>query len=241
MTDFIGPIEKGANDGQATYATDLVRALKTGVSLARSRAGTNSSRVKVKGKRKRGDIETPRKPIFKSPANEPEKQQPIKTWGLFEPLHGLFGPLVDIIGSLISANMVIGFLIFLLLITWLRVPSRSSRGGIGFLQMSTPERMAAYEEIWRREESSLWDWLEQRIGMESAAYPTAAPDSDHEALKRARRQREQSLKHRASKDKMAEENMSEREIDNAIRATEARLEVLKKTIKKRRDQARNEL
>ena len=179
-------------------------------------------------------METPTKSISRNPPNEPKIQQPVKTWGLLQPLHGTLGPLFDIFSSIISANIIIGILIFLLLVTWLRIPSRSSKGAVGFPQISTPERIAAYEEIWRREEHSLWDWLEERIRMEGIAYPTSSLDSDQEALKKARRQREQSLKLRAIKEKLAEKNMSEREIDDAILVAEEKLEVLRKALRKKR-------
>lgn len=101
--------------------------------------------------------------------------------------------------------------------------------------MSTPERIAAYEEIWRREESSVWDWLEERIRMEGIAYPSSVPSSDQEAVKWARRQREHSLKHRAVKKELPEEKMGQQEIDDAIRVTEERLEVLKNALLRKRN------
>lgn len=72
--------------------------------------------------------------------------------------------------------------------------------------------------------------------MDGIAYPTVIPDSDQDALKRARRQREESLKRRAIKGKLAEETMSEREIEDAIRVMERRLKVLKKKpVRKKKD------
>lgn len=70
--------------------------------------------------------------------------------------------------------------------------------------------------------------------MEGIAYPTSSLDSDQETLKKARRQREQSLKLRAINEKLAEKNMSEREIDDAILVAEEKLEVLRKALRKKR-------
>lgn len=106
--------------------------------------------------------------------------------------------------------------------------------------MSSPERIAAYEEIWRREESSLWDWLEERIGMESMAYPKSSEGSDHEAVNRARKQREQSLKHRDMDAKIADEAMNEREFAYAIKVTEERLEMLKHAVQKKSKKKKEE-
>lgn len=228
-----GPIEKGANDGQTTYATDLVRALKAGV-LSRSRSGTLNSKPRAKGKRKRTGVDSPKKPEVENLIQEGSRQQHNGASSLLEPLRGIFGPVVDIFSPLISANMVIGFLLLLLTFTWLRGSPTSSTAGLGFPGMSSPERIAAYEEIWRREESSLWDWLEERIGMESIAYPTSSKESDHEAVNRARKQREQSLKHRDMDAKIADESMNEREFAHAIKVTEERLEELKRAVQKKK-------
>ena len=164
---------------------------------------------------------------------EPSRQQQDDTWGLLEPLRGIFGPVVDIFRPIISANMVIGFLSILLLFTWLRGSPTSPNAQLGFPGMSSPERIAAYEEIWRREESSLWDWLEERIGMESTVFPPATKGSDHDAVNRARKQREQSLKHRDMDAKIGDEGMNEREFDHAIKVTEERLEMLKQAVQKK--------
>lgn len=232
LISVLGPIEKGANDGQTSYATDLVKALKAGV-LSRSRADTLNSKLKAKGKRKRAGVESPKKAEVENIVQEATRQQHDDAWGLLEPLRGIFGPVVDIFRPLISANMVIGFLSFLLLFTWLRGSPTSSKARLGF-PGSSPERIAAYEEIWRREESSLWDWLEERISMESIAYPTRSEGNDHEAVNRARKQREQSLKHRDMDEKIADESMNEREFAHAIKVTEERLEVLKGAVEKKR-------
>ncbi|KAA6411590.1 MAG: hypothetical protein FRX48_04870 [Lasallia pustulata] len=160
------PIEKGAKDGQLAYATDLIKALKLGIS-SRPRAGTSASKSKLRTKRGKNSLSTS-KPSTASSSASPQKKE--DSWGLLEPLHGPLGPVVDILHPLVSANTVIAFLLFLLLISWFRgsrarAPTGSADAGVGFAGSSTPERVAAYEEIWRREESELWDWMEERVGM----------------------------------------------------------------------------
>lgn len=236
---FAGPIEKGANDGQAAYATDLVKALKAGVKT-RSRAGTTSSKIKIRGRRRKNDVEPPRRTAPEERAVEPSAVKRQAGWGLFEPVHEVLGPAVDIVKPLISANMVIGFLILLQLFTWLRGHSGADSPRVGFPQMVPPERIAAYEEIWRREESNVWDWLEERIGMEGLIYTapgsaSAADDeSDRAAVRKARTRRERSWRDRDLQTKQQEERMSETEFANAIRATGERLEALKAAVQKKR-------
>lgn len=233
------PIEKGANDGQATYATDLVRALKAGIK-ARSRAGTTSSRLKAKGKRRKHEVEPSSRTVPEDRAVEPSAIKPNDRWGFLEPVRGMVEPVVDIVKPLIGANMVIGFLVLIQLFTWLRGgPSRHSPR-VGFPQMLPSERIATYEEIWRREESNVWDWLEERIGMEALVYPGSASaddddESDGAAVRKARRQRERSWRDREMQDKRREEGiMSEREYAEAIRATEKRLMGLKAAMQKKK-------
>lgn len=115
-----------------------------------------------------------------------------------------------------------------MLISYLRGPKAASTS-LGYPGIASSLRMAAYEEIWRREESDLWDWLEQRVGMQSVFYPI--PDSDAEALARLKKQRQQSLKGKGVRDKVERLRMSEREVDHAIRVTEEKLGVLKRAVK----------
>ena len=151
------------------------------------------------------------------------------SWGIFEPLHGILGPVIDIFSPMISSEMVIGFLIIVILINWFRAP-RSSISGNSLAYVPTPQKIAAYEEIWRREESDLWDWLEERVGMQGVAYP----ESDREAVIQARRQREQSLRSKGLRSKLEDLKMSEREVDHAIKVTEQKLAVLKRAIQERK-------
>ncbi|KAL8655300.1 MAG: hypothetical protein Q9210_000968 [Variospora velana] len=235
-----GPIEKGANDGQQTYANDLVKALKAGVG-SRARAGTGGSKLK-KGKRRKGDAEAEREPLAaeKASSGSSSTRKQDDGWGLLEPLHGTLGPLVDPISALVSPNMIIGFLVFLLLISWFRGPKARHAGNqVGFATMNGPQRMAAYEEIWRTEESELWKWLEDRMGMVDASYPPAS--SGYKSPAQIRAQRNRHLHSQGFKAKIAEEAMSEREVEHAIRVTEKKLEALKAAVQKKGKRAEEHL
>lgn len=206
-----------------------MKALRAGI-VSRARADTINSKIKVKGKRKRAGIELPKK-LQALEIIEPPKLQQIENWGVLEPLRGILGSVTGIFSSLVSKNMVIGFLSLLVILTWLWSSRPASRGRVALQGMPTPERLAVYEEIWRREENSLWDWLEERIGMEGVAYPTSGA-IDQEALQKARKQREQSLKNRHFEAHMVDATIDEREIAQAIRAMEQRLDELKLAVKR---------
>ncbi len=209
-----------------------MKALRAGLT-SRPRAATVGSKTKTKGKRPKGTSSAAKTTAADETAADRAKAQD-DSWGLLEPLHGILGPLVDIFKPFISANMVIVFLLFIMIVSWLRGAKAPAKGQLGFPALSGPERIAAYEAIWRREESGLWDWLEERIGMQGLAYPASPGPQDQAAFKKARKQREKSLKGGGMQAKLAEESMSEREMDHAIEVTEQRLDDLRAAVQKRR-------
>jgi hypothetical protein len=111
--------------------------------------------------------------------------------------------------------MVYGLLVGLLVAAWFSFGY--TRGGSGsnkdisFYAFTTPERIAAYEEMWRREESELWSWLEERVGMDRVNLHTGVNTDQAKSID----------------EKLREEKVSEREIDTAIRVTEEKLNALK--------------
>ena len=135
--------------------------------------------------------------------------------------------MVDPIMTLINSHVIIGFLLITLLVTWYRRPTLPATS-LRYTGMPTPERMAAYEEIWRAEESELWSWLEERIGMDGLAYPG-------NVRKEERGRRERNVGMKGVKARLAEEKMKEREVDEAIRVTEERLAVLKGVVGRKKE------
>jgi len=97
-----------------------------------------------------------------------------------------------------------------------RLPSSGS-GGVSF--GGSGERAAAYEELWRREESELWDWLEDRVGLDGLH----APKIDD---------RQKVLSAREMGRRLESEDMRGREVDDAIRITEERLGALKAAVER---------
>lgn len=270
ILDQTGAIERGATDGQGTYCNDLVKALKAGVA-ARPRAASKAKSSKAGaagGKRRKAE----RSSGAKDPANSGQagaaataataSKNQASSWGPLEPLHSILGPIGDILSPFISSNAIIGVLVLIILLNYIRSPSSKSvsrsastfggRGGGAYPHHLshgagaplTPERMAAYEAVWAREEADLWDWLEQRVHLHS--FPAAASaaggekEDDHEALLRARKAREKTLRgdtsgaaglvRKGGKLEEGEVRIGAREIEEAIRVTEERLNVLKSVV-----------
>jgi len=219
----LGPVEKGAEGGQLTYVRDLVASLRAAVT-ARPRSGvTNGAAAKGKKKGRKGKAA----PTSPSDVEDVVKTAPKRDWGLFEPLHSILGPFVDIIGPLITGNVMYGLLVGLLVATWFGFGFTNTRSSQSFGRevgyFNTPDRLAAYEEIWRREESELWEWLEERVGLDRLQGGPSHP-------------RKKVLEPRTVEEKIREEKMDDREIREAIRVTEEKLQVLKSVMEKRDEQ-----
>lgn len=214
LTLQIGPIEKGANDGQTKHGKDLIAAIRAGLT-SRPRAATGLSKGKKKG-RKSGISKN-----ADGAAKTASSSTPAPTdWGLLEPLHGILGPVVDMARPVLTGNVLYGLLVGLLVASWFRFGGTGGRGGRDLGLFTTPERIAAYEEIWRREESELWDWLEDRVGLRDVVGGglTGKRDNGHSVG--------------------AEERMEGRMVDDALKITEQKLAVLKKAIEERKKRAK---
>lgn len=151
-------------------------------------------------------------------------KRPVQTnWGVLEPVRGILEPIGDIIQPLLTGNVMYGLLVGLLVATWFGFgfsPSRNASYGHELGGVYRPDRIAAYEEMWRREDSELWDWLEERVGMDRLHNDNAG------------------VRKRAMEPKTVEENMratrmGEREVKEAIRVTEDKLRVLKGVMEKK--------
>ncbi|KAL2803359.1 hypothetical protein BJX63DRAFT_75202 [Aspergillus granulosus] len=224
-----GPIEKGAIDGQTSFGNDLIAALKTVVVPRARAAGKNGA--KGKARRKKGDTAGEEAVAAVAKTVTDTNAKTAESWGIFEPLHGLLGPFVGIFKPLWNGNiavLVIGILLFML---FFRGPSQHP-GLSPDLSFSMPQRMAAYEEMWRKEETELWNWLEDRVGMDGFPVPRVNRLSESRLPRSGRRlQAERELK-----DSLAEDTLSDREMDHAIRTTRERLDTLERILSKRRSQ-----
>ncbi|RBR21608.1 uncharacterized protein FIESC28_04876 [Fusarium coffeatum] len=217
-----GPIEKGATDGQTTYGKDLFAAIKAAVSSKPQGATAQGPGAKG-GKKKGKKAKLSQSNTGVVEVNSAPKRPVQKDWGVLEPVRGILEPIGDIIQPLLTGNVMYGLLVGLLVATWFGfgfTPSRNASYSRELGGIYRPDRIAAYEEMWRREDSELWDWLEERVGMDRL-------HSDNAGVRR-----------RAMEPKTVQENlrttrMGEREVEEAIRVTEEKLRVLKGVIEKK--------
>ncbi|KAI1635154.1 hypothetical protein F4809DRAFT_465762 [Biscogniauxia mediterranea] len=217
-----GPIEKGVKDGQTQYCKDLFASLKASVSSRPRSATLNGGATKGKKKKGRGKMHMASKESLGSPAAAAASKA--QDWGPLEPLHGILGPVVDIMKPILTGNVVYGLLVGLLVATWFNFGSHRQPRGVGYGRdlgfVGYPDRAVAYEEIWRREETELWDWLEERVGMQrmnEGAMPI----------------RKRAVEPRTMEDKLREERMNEREVEEAIKVTEEKLQVLRSVMNRK--------
>ncbi|GKT45708.1 membrane-anchored lipid-binding protein YSP2 [Colletotrichum spaethianum] len=215
-----GPIEKGANDGQTQYCKDLFASLKLAVS-SKARTSGNGAGPGTKGKKKS------KKSKAAGSSTDAEDEQvrprniPKKDWGPLEPVRGILEPILDIAKPLMTGNMMYGLLVGLLVATWFGfgLPGRYPTGDMRMY--GYPDRLAAYDEMWRREESELWEWLEERVGLErlhEGSLPT----------------RKRAIEPSTVEERVREDRMDEREIEEAIKVTEEKLKVLKGVMDKKK-------
>jgi len=110
-----------------------------------------------------------------------------------------------------------GLLVGLLVASWFGFgfSGKGGRNGLDSHYFGTPERVAAYEEIWRRQESELWEWLEDRVNMDRLRDVGKMP-----------------FEAKAIESRLRDEKMDERAVDAAIKVTEEKLRVLKASVEK---------
>lgn len=219
-----GPIEKGVNDGQAQYCKELFASVKAAVTTrARSGTLTNGGKGKKKGKKSRASLNA-------NEASDVASKQAVASkvsWGPLEPVRSALEPVLDILKPVLTGNVMYGLLVGLLVASWFGFgfspskPAGGFGGGAGgrgeIMDLYGPFRLAAYEEMWRREESELWEWLEERTGL-------GQMDSDKHGI------RKRAVEPRTLQERMRESKMDTREVQEAIRVTEEKLKVLRQVV-----------
>ncbi|KAJ3962235.1 hypothetical protein N0V92_001060 [Colletotrichum tropicale] len=217
-----GPIEKGANEGQTAYCKDLFASLKSAVSSKARAGGAAGGAAKGKKRGKKG------KATGSSTDVEDEqvrpKNVPKKDWGPLEPVRSILEPILDIVKPLITGNMMYGLLVGLLVATWFGFGLPGRQPSSDMRMYGYPDRLAAYDEMWRREESELWEWLEERVGLERLHDPNIST-------------RKRAMEPITVEERVREDRMDEREIEEAIKVTEEKLKVLKGVMDKKKTTA----
>ncbi|KAJ6782291.1 hypothetical protein PWT90_00614 [Aphanocladium album] len=219
-----GPIEKNVNDGQAKFCEELFASAKAATTTrGRSNTLTNGGKGKKKGKKGRASLTANESSNVSAKKIEASKVN----WGPLEPVRGILEPILDILKPILTGNVMYGLLVGLLVASWFGFgfsPSKPA-GGFGagaggrgeLMDMYGPLRLAAYEEMWRREESELWEWLEERTGLGQVG------SDSHGIRKRA-------VEPRTMQERVRESRMDAREVQEAIRVTEEKLKVLRQVI-----------
>lgn len=160
-----GPIEKGASDGQVAYSKSLLTCLRR--EIAPKRAAGGKAGAKGKGKRRiagaggaagggqtEGRTGAGRVAAVAAP--------PAASWGILEPLKPIFGPVADIFGPLLPANF--GVIVLTIVLTWL-VSGMLRPAANGGHVATRGGAQPWWEDVWMGEEEGLWDWLEDRAGV----------------------------------------------------------------------------
>jgi hypothetical protein len=160
-------------------------------------------------------------------------------WGILEPIHPIVEPILGLVRPFITSQVIVAVLFVLLTYSWIFPPSRSASS----LNSSAPytsrvDRLAAYEELWQREESSLWDWLEDRVGLDGLDAVPFSSSFDPIGTAASNKQKVHASSAAAARSalgkKLQSERMSERQMDSAIRTTEEKLLALKEAVRRKR-------
>ncbi|CRG87142.1 putative membrane protein C20F10,07 [Talaromyces islandicus] len=223
-----GPIEKGAIDGQTGFGNDLVKSLKT---VVQSRGAKGA---KTKGRRKKGVAdagETVAVAAAAASAALDANKRDHQGWGVLEPLRGPLQPVVSLLKPLWSAQVAIGIIAFLLFTIYskgLTAPTVIS-SDMTRLKLTPPQRLAAYEEMWRAEENELWKWLEDRVGLDGISFP--ASGQNHNSKLRPQKHSQKAFSQYLAS-KIDDEQISQREMSYAIGVVRDRLEKLEQVVGK---------
>jgi hypothetical protein len=120
-----------------------------------------------------------------------------------------------------------------------RLAAYNVRGGaLGVPGLATSQRIAAYEEMWRGEESELWRWLEERVGLDGAVpgFLSGVSDSNEKGGVHEKKRRKGWLARQKAMEmekNLVHEEMGDRQMLEAIRITKERLKTLEDAVKKR--------
>ncbi|KAF2875341.1 hypothetical protein BDV95DRAFT_564893 [Massariosphaeria phaeospora] len=216
-----GPIEKGASDGQMSYATALSASLRTAVA-----AKVGPAKVPGKGARskKRSKVPVTDDPTAATTTHSLQSANQAKqsNWGLFDPIRSLLGPVADILELIVTTQTVMGLLIALLIYSWFFRSAPPTAGGLSHSHShgSPAARQVAYEEIWRTEESELWKWIEERVALDRVHSAVGVGAGMRQAYE--------------MQDRIVNEDIKKRQMDEAIKVTEEKLVALKMAVGRQR-------
>ncbi|KAK5098910.1 hypothetical protein LTS08_006289 [Lithohypha guttulata] len=219
------PIEKGALDGQQQYGDDLIKTIKA--ALGRSRATTAGSKVLKNGKKKR---KSSKRDKSESAQAESKKDE---NWGPIEFLRPMLNPIVAPVKPFVQTNIVVAVLTMMVLWMWFR--GTSSRSSLALLGKA--ERGLYYDDLWRREENELWGWLEDRASIDGMVLRESLQSNDAQKKdnKQKLQKRQKLLKSKNMQTRLREEKMTVKEMEEAVRVTQERLESLQRNLERHKN------
>ena len=253
-----GPIEKGCNDGQITHGKDLTAALKRELekyAAALKPRGKGGVRGGKKGKgggrgaqaSSAANSAAAQKAAREKAAREKEERENA-AWGVFLPLKPVLGPVVEMVpGGGMGLLVGVGVLLVIICAITGKLPffgkksttgDRSPPGRYSRPEMP-PGRYGSYsdwEQSWYAEEQGLWDWLDDRVGLNAANLGGVPSNTQEERRAKAwgklsKTERNQMLNNIAEVG-----GMGEREVEEAVKVMEKRLEVLRAIVNERKVQ-----
>ncbi|KAK6343055.1 hypothetical protein TWF718_008431 [Orbilia javanica] len=217
-----GPIEKGASDGQISYTKDLLNALRR--EFAPKKAGATGGGKGGKKKRKAGGDATAATAAAAAPVQSSAASAAQK-WGLLAPV---MEPITSLVGEF-GAGILVTLMIVMLSMSLSRAIFGDASGGGGRERGLRKGEREILAEMWMREEAGLWEWLEDRAGVDEVISPFEERvgkryDWEGKAMKEGIRRQSGNVDSR----------MAERMVQEGIRVTEERLGVLKRVSEERK-------
>lgn len=201
----LGPVEKGASEGQVGFTKSLLTCLRAEISPKKP-AGVAVKGGKGKGRRRKDGTSAVKTVIEEK---TPEAVVQAHSWGLFEPIKPILSPATDMISPILPANFT--NIVLWVLVIWLFL-SKFQQGGKD-LAVHQPGP-SDWEVAWGNTEAEFWDWLEDRSGLNDI--PTGG-----------RRHREQAFQ-KVLTQKTATKGLKDHQLREAISVMEERLEALKR-------------
>ena len=231
-----GPIEKGANEGQTQYARDLTTALRNAVTKPSRVANSN---VKAgKGKSRRRMAESTEQVADGVLLDDVDASS--RTAARSYPLQSVVQPILRMLMDT-AASTPVAALLALVLISWtlsrlsgfFNRDARFQVDQFGFTRLPSAARIAAYEEMWRTEESDLWSWLEERACIAQVFDGQLADDDNHGDGHGKGRILPRSWDREAQR-QFSNDKLDMQQVEEALRVTEERVNALKALVERRK-------
>ncbi|KAF8450120.1 hypothetical protein BGX38DRAFT_508781 [Terfezia claveryi] len=249
-----GPIEKGCNDGQITHGKDLTAALKrelekyAAASKPRGKGGAKGGKKgKGGGKGAQASIAANSAAAQKAAREKVAREKELRenaAWGVLLPLKPVLAPLVEMApGGGMGLLIGVGVLLVIICAFTGKLPFFGKRTAAGDRSPTGrypwPGMHGSYpdwEQSWYAEEQGLWDWLEDRVGL-NAANMGGVPRNTQEERRTNAWNKLNKIERNQVLNMIGEVGgIREKEIEEAMKVMEKRLEILRAIVNERKAQ-----